>query len=187
MKNQQNLTIADTLAGEPELRDIIRQELEDTLEKVSELKNERALWALRLCIIAHMPLTDEELQRLSVFAGRSLADVRNCIQEMTNRVDAKVRRKIGAIAKAVTLWHEIRQLEYKLREEKKLSRSSVAIDELIKKIQEKSEQREEWLKRGQMLCRPSNEDIAFLIGLPEDKVHRVSLILLRARQELLKG
>lgn len=41
-----------------------------------------------------------------------------------------------------------------------------------------------WLKEARKLCRPSNRNIAELVGIPEEKANQISNILIRAREAL---
>jgi len=182
-----DLTLEETLTGDSYLNEEdIHEKLEEVLSGMNEMKNEQALWVIRLCIIAHMPFMEEEVQKLAAFTGRLPEDVRSRLDTIVAQVDKKIEKKIKVSARAVILWHEIRHLETRLHDERKASGASAKVDDLTKKIRQKVQQRKEFLKQGQAVCRPSNQDIAELIGLPADKAEQASVILLRARQVLQK-
>lgn len=186
LKDNTDLTLGDTLSDDIGTNEDMHETLEEALFSMKEIKNEQAYWVIRLSIIAHMPFTEEEIRELAAFTGHRLADIKSRLDAMMTEVDKKTERKIKASARAVILWHEIRRLEARLYDERKVSGVSTNVDDLIIKIQQKMKQREDLLKQGQALCRPSNKEIAEIIGLREDKVEQVSVILLRARQMLQK-
>lgn len=186
LNDHMNLTLEDTLADNPQRNEDIYQELEEVLSGMDEMKNEQAFWVLRLSIIVHMPFTEEEIKRLAAFARSTQEYVKSQLDKITVQVEKKVGKKIKASARAVILWHEMRRLENELHSEWRSCGTSVKADNLINKIQKKAKQRGELLKQSQSHCRPSNPEIAALVGLSEDKVEQVSVILLRARQALQK-
>ena len=81
----------------------------------------------------------------------------------------------AGIGKAVLLWHEIRRMEALLNEKNKdvTSANKEEIQKLEREIEEKSKKREEWLKKARKLCRPSNRNIAELVGIPEEKANQI--------------
>ncbi len=84
------------------------------------------------------------------------------------------------------MWHEIRRLEYKLVEMgKDISKETeIEIKRIETEIEKKNKRREDLLRKGHRLSKPSNRDIAKIVGLPENKVVQVSNILIRARSVL---
>ena len=54
-------------------------------------------------------------------------------------------------------------------------------------IEKKEQRREGYLKQEQMITKPSNADIAKILGLPEDKVGQISKIISDARKLLRKN
>jgi len=58
------------------------------------------------------------------------------------------------------------------------------VEKLIQEIQKKSEKREDLLQKSKKLPRPSNRDIADIVGLPEDQINQISNILIRARKKI---
>ena len=179
-----DLMLEDTLSDDSYINEDVQEKLEEALSGMKEIKNEQTYWVIRLSIIAHMPFMEEEIRKLAAFTGHRPADIKNRLDSVMTEVDKKIEKKLKASARAVILWYELRRLETRLYDERKVSGITAKADELIAKIQQKTKQRENLLKQGRAVSRPSNQEIAGLIGLTEDKVEQVSVILLRARQAL---
>jgi DNA-directed RNA polymerase specialized sigma24 family protein len=181
-----NLTIGDTIAASPKADEELTVYVENVLDTMVEIQNQKKLWVLRLGILLHLPLSCEELDELAIFTGRSVDTLQQRLTEMMKGVEAKEEKRINAAGKAVLLWHEIRRMEALLHEKNKdfTRANKEEIQKLEREIEEKSKKREEWLKEARKLCRPSNRNIAELVGIPEEKANQISNILIRAREAL---
>lgn len=94
-----------------------------------------------------------------------------------------VGQREAKLGHAVLLWHKIRRLEGQLVElERHCSGGHNAkVAALRKDLGAAVRQREELLAEGRSLPRPSNRDIAQLLGIPPEQEGQVSTILKRAR------
>lgn len=180
-------SLCDVIADKPlEADPNLKKMVQDALQRLSDMPNVRALWVLRLTILGYLPLSEDEIDQLAQLNGRSVNDLVSHLDRIINQLEAKEHRKTKAAGKAVVLFHEIRELENLLLEMGKnpAMKSDEKTTTLRNIIHNKANQREECLKEARMICRPSNRDIAALVGVPEEKAEQVSVILIRARQML---
>ena len=192
IKGYEGITIEDTLkyqTGTSEITDELRVDLEKVLNTLSGIEDDKKMWCFRLSIISRLPLSPTEIDKLSVFSGCPVSEIRSRLTTMMQQVDKKEEKRIGELGTAVLLWHEIRRLETILAERSKDSSETSRndIEELQRKIEDKSKRREDLLRTGNGLCRPANRDIGELIGLPDAKVNQVSNLIIRARSTLQRG
>ena len=189
IKGHEGITIEDTLTsktGTSEISDESRADFEKLLNALSGIEDDKKMWGFRLSIISRLPLSPAEIDKLSVFSGCPVREIRSRLTTMMQQVENKEEKRIKELGTAVLLWHEIRRLEIILAERKKDSSESNRnqIGNLQRKIEDKSKRREELLRTGNVLCRPANVDIGELIGLSDAKVHQVSNLIIRARSTL---
>lgn len=153
-------------------------ELETMLSRMNGLDNVKAFWAIRLSIIAYDPLSEKEIRNLSRFNNLPLGVVRENLALMEAHVEKKIRRKMRAEAKAVALWYEIRRMTFLYAE------TGSSSPESLDRIEQKRKSRKRYLRDSKAICRPSNEQIACLVGLADNQVHQITNILKRARQKM---
>ena len=182
-----NLTLEQTLESKTPSDDQNLPCLPEILSNLDKIDNTKGFWAVRLSIISHLPLTEEDINNLANFNGHDVASIRTHLQRIEEYLEKKEHQKITADGRAVLLWHEIRRLENELTsKQNSLSCESQEIERLKTQILSKNQQREQLLRAGKKLCRPANDDIAILVGLPPEKADQISNILLRARESLQK-
>lgn len=177
-------TIEDDLPHSSELDHF----LENLLERLGQLDNKKASWVLRLSFVSQLPLSSEELDELTRFSGSPRAEVASCLVDVIARLEKTVQRKDWAAGRAILLWYEIRRLEAAIFHKVKVKTfdDDPEILEIRNLIQSKAKKREEYVKQSQVLCRPSNLEIARLVGMPAEKADQISSILVRARRLLLE-
>jgi|GEM_PF-4515758 len=181
-----DLTIADTIADESEIDNELTGYVEQILEYMSEIDSKKKLWVLRLSIISRLPLSDKEVRELASFSGLTVDSLRLRLTTIMKDVEAKEKKRLKAASNAVGLWFEIRRMEAMLHEKSKdlPVANTQEIQELKRQIEKQSKKREEWLRQTLILCRPSNCDIAELVGISEKNANQISNILIRARDAL---
>jgi len=173
----------DTLQDNQE----IMQALDEAYEVLGQIDNNKYKWALRLAVIVEDSLSDKEISALSKEFGKYNPDeIKNKIKKIRMNLDLKLEKKRKAGERADNLFHERQKLE---REIKNISKSGdIAapdkINVLMKKVKEKDRIRTEHLEEANHICRPTNEEIADLIGLPERQAQQVSTFLVRVRKQL---
>lgn len=176
-------TLGDTIAADPEPDNELREYIENAILQMNNIPNEKAFWVLRLSIILYLPLSAEEMENLTRFSGCSAVELDRLLGKMVKRVEAKQEKRSSAAGKAVLIWHETRRMESLLLEKSKYPSGldNDEVDEIRRRIKKRTKHREALLKKAQKLCRPSNHEIAMLVGLPEEKIDQISNMLARAR------
>jgi DNA-directed RNA polymerase specialized sigma24 family protein len=180
------LTLEGILTKESESDNVLTDKLENILRKIHEtnfLEDEKKLWILRLSIVDHLPLSQEDIEKLSEYSGISKTELIKRLDKIMSKVETKEEKRLEALGKAVLLWHEIRRLEHRVNESVK-DPSKEKLEEIEKIKRKIEEKREALLKRGCRVSRPSNRDIAELVRLSENKVNQVSNLLIRIRNAL---
>ena len=192
IKGYEEITVEDTLeyqTGTSEVTDELRADLEKALNTLAGIEDDKKMWCFRLSILSRLPLSQAEMDKLSIFSGCPVSQLRSRLTTILQQVDKKEEKRIRELGTAVLLWHEIRRLETILAERSKDSSetSRNQIENLQREIDDKSRKREELLRTGNSLCRPANRDIGEIIGLPDAKVNQVSNLIIRARSALQRG
>jgi len=181
LKGTAQLTLADTIPADDELDDGAGDYMAGIVAQLSENGKDKKLWALRLSLIAHLPLSAAEISDLARFRGCSENEARRLAEAMVKQVEEKEEKRITALGRAILLWHEIRRLEARFIDLKASFSETAEVERITHEIQEKTAQREKFLKDGKRFSKPPNRDIAALVGLPEDQAEQVSTLIIRAR------
>ena len=178
-----NITLGDTVSANPEPDNELREYIENAILQMKHIPNEKAFWVLRLSIILYLPLSTEEIEKLARFSGCSAVELDRLVGKMVKRVEVKEEKRSTAAGQAVLIWHEIRRMESLLFEKSTCSSGldEDEVDEIRRRIKKRTKHREALLKKAQKLCRPSNREMAMLVGLPEEKIDQISNMLARAR------
>lgn len=178
-------TLADVIPAKTSLGPELEQTVETALANLGVMNNEKARWVLRLSIISHLPLSTEEIEELARFNGMDTGVLSRRMDEITNQIEIKEANKIAAEGNATLLWYEMRGLEARIHEmEMRLGDEHEDVGLLRRKMQTKTCLRDEYLDQAQMHRRPSNRDMAALVGVSEEQADQISSILKRARQTL---
>lgn len=156
---------------------------------MGEIQDKKKHWVLRLSIILYLPLSDEETEKLAKFNGRSVGMLKKQLEEIMSKLKEKQAKQHETLGRAVLLWYEIRKLEAVLADKQKNLpiEDGKSVENLIQQIQQKSVRRENLLESIKKLPRPSNRDIANIVGLAENQTNQISSILDRARKRILKN
>ncbi|MGP8320874.1 MAG: RNA polymerase sigma factor [Methanosarcinaceae archaeon] len=191
LKGKENLIIEDTISNNHEdfnrsKQNDIKSYLKTALNEISEIKVEQKLWVFRLSFIFYLPFSEDEKEELANFNSFPISTLKNQLDEIMRIVERKEEKRIEVMGKSVLLWYEIRRIEALLAEKEKDIKkiNNQEIEGLRAEIEKKSDKRNSLLEKGKSLCRPSNREIAQLVGLPEKKVSQISNILIRARESL---
>ena len=183
-----NPKIEDTISDDPVSKNKLQQHVEYALQQITEIKNSKKKWVLRLSIIYSLPLSQKEFDDLADFSGYSTDELKKRLNKMALDVEKKEQKRVQELGKAILFWHEIRRLENKLFEQNKdrSTESQKLVETLEHKIDFKIGKREVCLKKGNKYPRPSNKDIADIVGVPENQVNQISNLLNRARNLMEK-
>lgn len=159
-----------------ELDDVIKD-----MEKLTEMEQ----WIMLLIVIFYNPLTDKEIRELAWFTGKSLKKLKQDISSIMERLLEKKEDKENELKSSARVLHLIYRLESRLLED--LNKQELTADEIkgIKdEISRRRDRMEFLLNSGNQLIRPSNEDIAEILGIPKEKSRDVSVLLHRIRKKL---
>lgn len=181
-----DLTIGDSIAADDQQEEDLLDYAENVLEIISKDGTDKNFWALRLSLIADLPLTATDIAKLAELCDAEESEIRSRIAEMMQQVEVKEDRRKAAQGRAILCWHELRRLEARLIEGNASSLSATEIKEIELEIQKKTAQREKLLQMGRSLSLPEQKHIAALIGLPPEKAGQISELLIRARKSLQK-
>jgi hypothetical protein len=175
-------------AGSPEADrrlERLRVFIENVLDEIVGIPNQKILWTVRLSMLSILPLSDEELSSLAKFSGIPRGEVASRIEGISEELERKVGESDADLGRAVILWHEMRRLERRINED---GRNPLAYPAnaapLQAELQAMRKRRGPYLESAFRFHRPSNADIAPLVGLPEEKAEQVSTLLLRGRKIL---
>lgn len=174
---------SDTLQDNQE----IMQALDEAYEALGQIDNNKYKWALRLSIMAEDSLSHKEISDLSKEFGKYNPDeIKNKIKKIRTNLDLKLERKRKAGERADNLFHERQKLEWEIKSIYKSGDVVLQdkVNALMKKVKEKDRIRAEHIEEANHICRPSNEEIADLIGLPERQSQQISTFLVRVRKQL---
>ncbi|MEI6206711.1 MAG: hypothetical protein WCP20_08015 [Desulfuromonadales bacterium] len=153
-------------------------------EKNSE---QRSYWVARLSCMAPWQLEQDEIVALSYFNTLPLEETEKNIVRIAKDVERRESRRAASLGRAVAYWHTIRHYEARcnilLNDDS--HKASILVDEFKRKISTLELQRQEALKIGLKIPRPSNRDIAELVGLPESQEAQVTVIFKRLRERLI--
>lgn len=161
--------------------------LKNAMSELSEIKNQKIMWTMRLFIMAEEPLTQTEIKELTeTFNRHNVQTIQEKLRDIQVRLRGKIAEKQKVGESADKIWHELRKLEYQLKGMKKhkTQESIIEINEIEQKINQKDRRRQKLLYETSQFCRPSNAEIADLIGLPEEQAQQISSFLGRAREKI---
>ena len=191
--NPENDTIdPDTIGTDDWLERVMQdnetmETLKNAMVELSGIKNEKIMWAMRLLIVAEEPLSHAEIKAFAeTFNHYDEQTIQRKLRDIQERLRSRIAEKQKNGESADKIWHELRRLEYQLKEKTlhKTQEARAEIEELEQKINRKDTRREKMLNDSQQFCRPSNVEIADLIGLPEDQAQQISVFLKRARDKI---
>lgn len=206
-KEQQFLKRLSTPLGEDQdftLEDIIEDEdsdlfrqlqqtyyqlyVECVIDQLADIKNITYRWILRLSILGQLALTDEELESLHIISPLQHNEFIERINSLESLLTEKERNRQDDLGRTVVYWHQLRVIEYKMTQLQKdiFTDHSLELMKLNKEWMEIETRKDAMLAGCHALPRPSNKEIAEIIGIPEEQCGNVSKYITRARDDLRK-
>lgn len=164
--------------------DAVSEDIERITAKI--VIDQRKYWILRLSILAMEPLTPQETEELAGFSRIPVDAVGEQIEEVSAILERKREEKETELGKAELYRHQLIRLERR-RYEAARKGAEADIERLEEEIIAKSSKRLELIRKGSKVPRPSNKDIAQLVGLPEDQEGQVTTILSRVQDRIWQG
>ncbi|MDP1816327.1 MAG: hypothetical protein Q8K92_17885 [Leadbetterella sp.] len=161
---------------------------DNIIEKIGEIVKPKKKWAMRLCLITYAPLSIDEVEELAHFSPLARGEVLGLLDSMMRAAQKKEQKKEEDKNKAILYLYEIQKIEILLAVKEKAQQEEDQQEIIIlhEKLQKKREKREKFLALSKKISRPNNNDIARLIGLPDNKVGQITNIFNRGCKELTK-
>lgn len=180
------ITLGETISNETDNDRALRRYLGGVLDEIDRLHNRRDFWIVRLSLVAAMPLRPEEAADLAAFTTHPEETVRELLEGIVASVEERDAKRSTDLGRGVFLWHQLRRLEGELRAALRDSSTEGVrkCEELRENIARKTKRREQMLAAGKKIPRPSNREIAALVGITEEQY--VTTILGRVRDALAK-
>lgn len=181
--DEDGTTLLDTLPCPQQTENVLETESEQLLGRLHALENVKQRWVLRLSILGQADFQEEEYQALATLTGQPIDQIRQSIATLEDAITVREQERTEDYGRTVLYWHELRRLEQRYRSLNLDTSSDHNAETIVlgKQIAEKRAKRDELLKRCKKLPRPSDRDIAELIGIPENQVGST---LRRARESL---
>ncbi len=161
---------------------------ECVIDQISTINNIKNRWILRLHIIGQLVLSDDELKSLKSISPLQHNELNDRISTLESSLAVKEQERQKDLGKTVLYWHQLRGIESKIAQLDKdtFSDHSREIDELKNEWAALGDRKNRLLSSCHSLPKPTNMEIAEIIGIPEEKCGDVSQYLLRARDALHK-
>lgn len=165
---------------------LTRLYLESLLDALDKIKSSTNRWILRLSILGKLSLSEDEVEKLQSISPLPPDQLRLYVSEVEYSLAERERERQKDFGKIVLCWHQMRRCEAKIAsllygapsdsipEIEKLKQESIDIERM----------RNELIVGCRSLLRPSNLEIACIVGIPEEKCDNVSQYLKRARTAL---
>lgn len=176
-------TFGEMLADETTVERNEAEYAEAVLNALDQMQDRKKYWILRLGILAVLSFTPEEMDDLYDYSPMAVDAVREKLKRIATDVEARQEKRRVDLGRAVLLFYQLRRLESRLSDAKE---DVQAIGMLEEEIAAKTKKREFLLEKTIKLPRPSNSDIAELVGMPEEQQGQISVILARVREEIGK-
>jgi RNA polymerase sigma factor (sigma-70 family) len=166
----------------------IQSYVESVIEQISTIDNITHRWILRLHILGQLALSDAEIENLQTISPLQGDDLTQRIDALETSLAEKEQERQDNVGRAVLYWHQLRSLEVKISrlERDTFSDHTIEIDALKMEWSELDIRKKKLLAGCHLLPKPTNREIAELVGIPEDSCGNVSNYLVRARTALLK-
>ena len=160
--------------------------VECVIDQIATIDNITHRWILRLHILGQLTLSDAELENLLTVSPLQEDELNNSISALETSLAEKEQERQDDLGKTVLYWHQLRGLEIKIA---RLDRDTFSdhkpeIDALKQEWNDIGNRKNKLLSSCHSLPKPTNKEIAEIVGIPEDKCGNVSTYLVRAREAL---
>jgi DNA-directed RNA polymerase specialized sigma24 family protein len=183
-----SITLGDTISNDPQSSDLDdHNKMPGYLNEMGNLKP-KELWALRIKVVFYDPLNRQEIDRLSQLVKRPVEEVAGQVNLIMEKLLEKneIKEKDGDSAgrlHAIILHLQDSLLKNRFDSGFSEEEHNRITDEINKKAR-----RLELLRKSSTgFIEPSNEEIAALIGISQEKAQGVSLLVHRARKKIKEG
>jgi len=172
-------------------RDIYRLErinLEKILGRLDELKNSpkqtklRDYWVMRLSIIAQLPLTKDDISDFLKFSPLPEQEASQKLDEIIATTERLEKKREGKLGLSIVRESQLRRLESSYNDF--IKHDEIKAQEIAKTIEKITGWRVNLLKAGMVIPRPSNAEIAAVLGIDPKQKDYVTTIIQRTRVRL---
>ncbi|MDD2900086.1 MAG: hypothetical protein PHI31_15390 [Desulfuromonadaceae bacterium] len=162
--------------------------VECVIDQISTIGNKTHRWILRLHILGQLSLSDVELEDLLSISPFKRDELDNKISVLEQILAKNEQDRQDEIGKTVLYWHQLRGLEIRIArlDRDTFSDHSSEISDLKNEWEDIEGRKKKMLSSCHTLPKPTNKDIAELVGIPEENCGNVSNYLVRAREALSK-
>lgn len=160
--------------------------VECVIDQIASIDNITHRWILRLHILGQLTLSDAELANLQTVSPLQRDALNNRISAIEASLAEKEQDRQDDLGKTVLYWHQLRSLEVKISRMDKdtFSDHKPEIDTLKQEWNDIENRKKKLLSSCHSLPKPTNREIAEIVGVPEEKCGNVSNYLVRARESL---
>lgn len=159
---------------------------ECVIEQIATIDNIAHRWILRLHILGQLSLSDAEIENLQFISPFQQDELSERITALESTLAEEEQERQDALGKTVLYWHQLRNLESRISRLDKdtFSDHQEEIDTLKQEWSDLEAKKKKLLSSCHTLPKPSNKEIAELVGIPEENCGNVSNYLIRARETL---
>lgn len=160
--------------------------VECVIDQINTINNITHRWILRLHILGQFALSDAELEDLQSISPLKHNELHDCICALELSLAEKEQERQECLGKTVLYWHQLRGLEVKIGrlDRDTFSDHSHEIDELKKEWVDIENRKKKVLSSCYTLPKPTNKEIAEIVGITGENCGNVSNYLVRARETL---
>jgi RNA polymerase sigma factor (sigma-70 family) len=205
LKEEQLMRSLSTPLGEDQeftLQDIIEDEDADlfaqlgqvtiqlyaecVIDQIATIDNTIHRWILRLHILGQLALSDAELESLQSISPFQPKELNERISALEASLAEKEQSRQDDLGKSVLYWHQLRSLEVKIArlDRDTFSDHTLEIEALKLEWSDLESRKKKLLSNCHSLPKPTNKEIAEIVGIPEENCGNVSNYLVRAREAL---
>lgn len=189
------ITLGETIRSEVDLYHEERYYLEEVLTEIDNFRrsgkrsDNQKYWVIKLSILASLSLQQEEITELSAYSQLAESTIIDKLDKITSLLEQRLAQREAKLGHAVLLWNKARRLEGQI-EELKNDNSPATMgkcETLRSQLRDALHKREALLADARKVPRPSNREIAGLIGIPAKKEGQVTTIMQRVRSTLARN
>jgi hypothetical protein len=178
-------SLEDVLAADCPETDDLETSIETALNSLKGLKDRYRI-ILQASIMFFCPLSVDDIRAIAESRGISVKQVQEEEEAIMKDLDRRFMKATREKLSAYNLYARVRHLEFKLYTlQQDAEADPKAIRSLMREISEKSKRRDEQLAKYLRPIRPSTQQLAAFLGMPETNVATINTLLHRARKMLI--
>jgi len=161
---------------------------ECVIEQIAGIDNPTHRWILRLHILGQLSISETELEGLLTISPLTKNEMEERLHTLESALSKKELERQDDLGRTVLFWHQLRTVENKITRlnNDTFSDHTLEISELRQEWTDLGTKKQDLLSSCRLLPKPTNREIAEIMGIPEDKCGNVSKYLERSRESLRK-